>query len=316
VSDAALLQLYRTMFMIRRFEDGCQELFGRGAIAGTTHLCSGQEGVAVGVAAAMRDGDWSIYTYRSHGHVLARGMSPEAAFAEMLGRSTGCNRGKGGSMHLTDASLGLHGCFAIVGAGLPVAVGLGRAAQLQSSHQVAVAFFGDGATNIGAFHESLNLAAVWQTPVVFVCENNLYGEYTPLAATTPVADISERAHSYAMPATVVDGQDVEAVFLAASSAIERARGGEGPSLLECKTYRFTGHSKSDPAQYRPEGELEAWLERDPLVIAKDRLVERGNDPASLAALERGVEAEVTEAMGRAEAAPWPELEEIVTNVYA
>jgi pyruvate dehydrogenase E1 component alpha subunit len=305
------------MTLIREFENASERLFMQNLIPGTTHLCTGQEAVAVGFAAAMTPADRSTYTYRSHGHVLSRGMDPEVAFAEMMGRVSGCNRGKGGSMHLTDASLGLHGSFAIVGAGLPVAVGLGRAAQLRGDPSVSVVFFGDGATNIGAFHESMNLAAVWHAPVVFVCENNLYGEYTPLAQTTPVEDLAVRASAYAMHAEIVDGNDVEAVYTAACAALEQARAGRGPIFVECKTYRFVGHSKTDPAKYRPEGELERWRERDPLLVSRRRLLERSEaDEETLARLDDEIRADIAAAVERAAGAAWPAAEELLTDVYA
>jgi pyruvate dehydrogenase E1 component alpha subunit len=265
----------------------------------------------------MRSDDYSTYTYRGHGHVLARGMDPHAAFAEIMGRATGVNRGKGGSMHLTDARLGLVGSFAIVGAGLPVAVGLGRASQLRGSGQVSVTFFGDGATNIGAFHEALNLAAVWKAPVVFVCENNLYGEYSRYNETTPLDDLAIRASSYAMRSMIVDGNDVRAVYQAACKAVAFARGGDGPTFVECKTYRQRGHSRSDPARYRPEEEVKAWLARDPLDITRRQLVAEQIAPeAELKAVVEQVAAEIGQALDRASQAPIPGLEEVTRDVYA
>jgi len=311
-----LLAAHRGMVLIRSFEDVVQSLFARGLVAGTTHLCQGQEAVSVGVAAAMRDGDASTYTYRGHGHVLARGMPPVTAFAEILGRATGCNRGKGGSMHITDARLGLYGSFAIVGAGLPIAVGLGMAERLRGSSSVSVSFFGDGATNIGAFHEALNLAAIWRAPVVFVCENNLYGEYTRIDRTTPVADLAVRASAYAMPAEIVDGNDVQSVHEAATRAMMRARSGEGPTFLECKTYRQRGHSRSDAAKYRPAAEVEEWLARDPIEISRRRLVAAGSDPTELDHLAAEILAEVERAAEEAVAAPWPEPAEMWSDVIA
>lgn len=312
-----LVTMYRGMSLIRRFEETVMALFAQGLVAGTTHLAQGQEAVAVGTAAAMRPDDYSTYTYRGHHHALARGMEPEAAFAELLGQATGVNRGKGGSMHLTDTRLGLYGSFAIVGAGLPVAVGLGRAAQLERNDRVSVTFFGDGATNIGAFHEALNLAAIWKAPVVFVCENNLYGEYSPLRSTTPVDDLAVRASSYAMRAQIVDGNDVEAVYEAAAEALEWARLGRGPTFLECKTYRHRGHSRSDPGKYRPDEEVRGWLARDPLTIARYRLVESGQcGDQELDTIDHNVTREVDEAAERAKSAPPPEPREITTDVYA
>lgn len=312
-----IMTMYRDMVRIRTFEETVQGLFMQSLVSGTTHLAQGQEAVAVGVAAALRPDDYSTYTYRGHHHALARGLDLEAAFAELLGRATGINHGKGGSMHLTDARLGLYGSFAIVGAGLPVAVGLGRAAQLRKDGRISATFFGDGATNIGAFHEAMNLAAVWQAPVLFVCENNLYGEYSPLRSTTPVEDLAIRASSYAMRAQIVDGNDVLAVFESAREAAARARAGEGPTFLEYKTYRHRGHSRSDPAKYRPEEEVKAWLARDPLTVARRRLVDEGTSTdADLDRVDAAVEAEVEAAVERARSDPWPELTEVTTHVYA
>jgi pyruvate dehydrogenase E1 component alpha subunit len=311
-----LIKMYRDMALIRAFEGTVQMLFTQSLVPGSTHLAEGQEAIAVGFAAAMQPDDYSTYTYRGHHHALARGMDPEAAFAEIMGKATGVNHGKGGSMHLTDKSRGLYGSFAIVGAGLPVAVGLGRASQLRKDGRVSVTFFGDGATNIGAFHEALNLAAVWKAPVIFVCENNLYGEYSPLRRTTPVDDLAVRGSSYAMRSQIVDGNDVKTVYDAATEALRLARAGEGPSFLECKTYRHRGHSRSDPAKYRPEEEVKAWLERDPLKIARRRLVEAGHSEEEIDRIDAEVAASIAAALERAKSAPWPELSEVTSDVYA
>jgi len=259
------------MLRIRLFEEKVQELFLRNLVQGTTHLCQGQEAVSVGVSAALSPDDYVTMTYRGHGQALARGMDMEAIFAELMGKRTGVSLGLGGSMHLTDKDLNLIGCFAIVGAGLPVAVGAGMSAKLRGDGRVSVTFFGDGATNIGTFHEALNMASVWQAPVIFVIENNLYGEYTPMRKTTPIDDLAERARPFRMPGVVVDGNDVERVYAAAREAVDRARHGGGPSLLECKTYRHRGHSRTDPGKYRPDDEVKAWLARDPLLITGARL---------------------------------------------
>lgn len=261
----------RRMYEIRAIEDCVSQLFREGLLAGTTHTCHGQEAVAVGIAAAMRPTDLVTCTYRGHGLALALGMTPEAVLGEVMGRRKGAVLGLGGSMHLADSDVGLLPTMAIVGAGIPIAVGAALTASVKQTGAVAVCVFGDGASNIGAFHEGLNLAAVWRMPVVFVCENNLYGEYSPLATTTSVTDIALRGASYGIEGQIVDGQDVEVVSLAVERAVERARAGEGPQLLEMKTYRFTGHSRSDPATYRPPGELETWQRRDPLVVLGGRL---------------------------------------------
>jgi TPP-dependent pyruvate/acetoin dehydrogenase alpha subunit len=308
---------YRRMVEIRLFEDKVQELFQQGLIEGTTHLCQGQEGVSVGSAAALLAEDYLTITYRGHGHAIARGVALESLFAEMMGRSSGCCGGVGGSMHFTDFSRGLIGAFAIVGAGLPVAVGAAFSAKLKGENRVAVTFFGDGSTNIGTFHEALNMASVWSAPVVFIIENNLYGEYSPMRTTTPLDDLAERAKAYAIPGVIVDGQDVVAVHRAVEEAVARARSGDGPSLLEMKTYRFRGHSRSDPAKYRPEGELERWKDRDPIELLGATLAREGVlAPEAARQIWADVEAEVDDAAERAQGARYPALEEVRSHVYA
>lgn len=299
--------MYEKLLRIRKFEEKIQSSFLDGLVYGTTHLCIGQEAVSVGVVENLRDDDYLTYTYRGHGPCIARGMDVEAALAEIYGRETGVCGGLGGSMHLTDMELGLLGSFAIVGAGLPVAAGAAITAKEKGKGQVSVAFFGDGSTNIGGFHESMNLAKVWNLPMIFVCENNLYGEYSPILRTTPYTDLVRRAEAYDMPAAQVDGNDVLAVYEAAGEAIERARSGGGPTFLECMTYRQCGHSRSDPAKYRPEGELEKWLEHDPIDRFKDWLLgqevlsaKEADDIASR------VDQEIADAAGRAKNAPFPE----------
>lgn len=304
------------MLEIRLFEEKVQELFMQGLVEGTTHLCQGQEAVPVGAISALRDDDYLTITYRGHGHALMRGLSMDACFAELLGRSTGCCGGVGGSMHFTDVSKGLLGAFAIVGAGLPVALGAAYSAKLQGLDRVALTFFGDGATNIGTFHEALNVAAAWKVGVVFIIENNLYGEYTPLRETTPIDDLADRARAYAIPGAIVDGQDVFAVHKAVQTAVQRARAGEGPSLLEMKTYRFRGHSRTDPARYRPEGELARWQDRDPLTILGARLAEGVLSADAQAELRDEIQKVVDAAADRAQQAPLPTIEEVRSYVYA
>jgi TPP-dependent pyruvate/acetoin dehydrogenase alpha subunit len=304
---------YRQMLEVRLFEDKVQELFMQGKIQGTTHLCQGQEAVSVGAVGALEERDYMTITYRGHGHALARGMSMVAAFGELMGRTSGCCTGVGGSMHLTDFSKNLIGAFAIIGAGLPVAVGAGLSAKMRGSDAVAVSFSGDGGTNIGTFHEALNMAAVWKVPVIFVIENNLYAEYSPLRETTPLDDLAERAKSYAMPGVIVDGQDVDAVYETVSAAVERARAGEGPTLVEAKTYRYRGHSRTDPAKYRAEGELERWKERDPIDILAAKL---GLSEEAQKDLHTDAQAAVDAAADEAEQAPIPTFEEIEAYVYA
>ena len=308
---------YRAMLRIRLFEEKVQELFLRNMIQGTTHLCVGQEATSVGVVAALEPEDYLTMTYRGHGQALARGMSMEAIFAELMGKRTGVSLGLGGSMHLTDAGLNVIGCFAIVGAGLPVALGAAMSAKLRGNRRVSVTFFGDGATNIGTFHEALNMASVWHAPVIFVIENNLYGEYSPIRTTTPIDDLAERSRPYHIPGVIVDGNDCERVYVAAVEAVERARNGEGPSLLECKTYRHRGHSRADPAKYRPSEEVRFWLAHDPLSIAGDRLRTRGTlTDEEDARLRAEIETEIDAAVDQAEKAAFPTVEDARASVYA
>jgi TPP-dependent pyruvate/acetoin dehydrogenase alpha subunit len=308
---------YREMLRIRLFEDKVQELFLRNLVQGTTHLCQGQEAVSVGVSAALTPDDYVTMTYRGHGQALARGMDMEAILAELMGKRTGVSLGLGGSMHLTDKDLNLIGCFAIVGAGLPVAVGAGMSAKLRGDGRVSVTFFGDGATNIGTFHEALNMASVWQAPVIFVIENNLYGEYTPMRKTTPIDDLAERARPFRIPGVVVDGNDVEKVYAAAREAVDRARRGRGPSLLECKTYRHRGHSRTDPGKYRPDDEVKAWLARDPLLITGARLRAVGAlTDAEEARLRSDFESQIDACVERAERADVATLADAKASTYA
>jgi TPP-dependent pyruvate/acetoin dehydrogenase alpha subunit len=302
-----LLDLLRQMHEIRGFEEAVQRLFAQGLVRGSTHLCIGQEAVSVGVCSAMRPGDVATCTYRGHGTTLAMGAPLDRSFAEIMGRANGLCGGKGGSMHLTDVSLGLLGSFAIVGAHLPIAVGAAFARHYKGEDSVSVCFFGDGATNIGAFHESLNLAAIWKLPIVFVCENNLYGEYSRIDLTTPVERLVERASSYAMRGRRADGNDVLAVRAEAEAAFAYARAGEGPTLLELLTYRWSGHSRTDPASYRPDGELEAWKERDPIAQLRTKLNDDGVDGPTCDAVRISADRAVTEALERAKCWPEPEL---------
>lgn len=311
------LALFRDMARIREFEEQVQKSYLEGLVHGTTHLCQGQEAVAVGVVAALRGDDPLTYTYRGHGVCIARGMPMAEAMAEIFGRSGGVSRGLGGSMHLTDPERHLIGSFGIVGGGLPCAVGAGLAARLEGRGRVSATFFGDGSTNIGSFHESLNLAAIWKLPVIFVCENNLYGEFSRIDHTTPVEDIAVRAAAYAMPGVIVDGNDVLAVRAAAAEAAARARAGEGPTLIEAKTYRHRGHSRTDPAKYRPEAEVAAWLARDPLVLFRTRLLAEGTAAeAELDAIHAAARAEARAAAETAAASPWPEPRAFLHETWA
>jgi TPP-dependent pyruvate/acetoin dehydrogenase alpha subunit len=266
---------YERMVEIREFENQTNTLFATGAIRGTTHLAIGQEALALGIASVLRPTDVVAATYRGHAVALALGLSPISALAEIMGKATGCCGGLGGSMHLCDMQVGLLPTSAIIGAGMPIAAGAALAFQVQGIDSVGVSLFGDGATNIGAFHESLNLAAIWKLPVVFVCDNNVYGEYSRINKTTPIEDLHLRADSYAMPHFAVDGMDIHAVRKGLTEAVDRARGGGGPTLMEAKTYRFSGHSRADQGLYRPEGELEKWKKRDPLTVTEADLISRG-----------------------------------------
>ena len=311
------LELYRVMVECRKFEVRAQELFFEGLVLGTTHLGVGQEAVAAGFGGALRADDYTFATYRGHNHALARGTDMGGLYAELFGRATGLMGGKGGSMHITSAANQMMGSYAIVGAHLPIALGAAWSAQYRKSGQVTVCFFGDGTTNIGAFHEALNMAAVWKAPVVFVCENNQYMEYTPIGAVTAVArPAADRASAYGLEAIVVDGNDVDAVFEVAARVVERARAGEGPSLVEALTYRHGGHSRADPGKYRPDDEVKAWLARDPIANYRARLLEGGSDAATLDAIEAAAAQMVAVAEAAARSAPEPSIDVIETQVWA
>jgi acetoin:2,6-dichlorophenolindophenol oxidoreductase subunit alpha len=300
----AFLEAYGRMLLIRLFETSIHRLFLAGEIHGTTHLYAGQEAVAVGICMALEPDDYAAGTYRGHGHALAKGTRPEPLVAEMLGRATGVCGGRAGSMNVIDLEHGLIGCYGIVGGS--IAGALGAALSARGQNRVSVAFFGDGAVNQGYFHECLNMAQVLSLPVVFVCENNFYGEFTPMASVTAGADIAARGRGYAMPAAMVDGNDLWAVQGAADEAVQRARGGAGPTLLECQTYRHYGHSKSDPAPYRPKPEVEQWMARDPLNLARTRLLAEGVSEEQIAATEEATNALIEQAVENALAAPYPD----------
>jgi acetoin:2,6-dichlorophenolindophenol oxidoreductase subunit alpha len=317
LTDARLLELHEQMAVIRGTEKAAQDLFLAGLVKGTTHLAAGHEAVAVGASAALRDDDYVFATYRGHHHAMARGASPEACLAELMSKATGLCKAKGGSMHLTIAERNMLGSYAIVGSHLPMAVGAAWSATLRGTGQVAVAFFGDGATNIGAFHEALNLAAVWRLPVLFVCENNLYMEYTPIGDVTAVANpAADRAPAYNIPAEVIDGNDVLAVYDAVSRAAATARDGGGPTMLEARTYRHYGHSRTDPAKYRPAEEVAQWLARDPLTVSRQHLAERGLSEVDIAAAEERASASVADAVAAAKTAPDADPAEAFTDVWA
>ena len=311
------LALYRSMFEIRTFEKRAYDLFLQNLVKGTSHLSLGQEAIAAGFALAMRPDDTTFCTYRGHAHTLARGAPMAAVMAELLGREGGLMAGKGGSMHLTSVEHGVMGSYAIVGAHLPIAAGAAWSAQVRGSGQVSVCFFGDGATNIGAFHEALNLAAVWKLPVVFVCENNLYMEYTPIAAVTAVAHpAADRAAAYGLERILVDGNDAEEMYAIATSVIDRARAGLGPSLVEAETYRHGGHSRADPGKYRSEQEVRDWMDRDPVVLYREVLASSGVQEGVLAEIDQFALRQVDEATELAKASPPPATAMIEAEVWS
>jgi pyruvate dehydrogenase E1 component alpha subunit len=317
IGEEKRLDIYRMQVEIREAEQRAFDLFLQNLVKGTSHLSLGQEAVATGFAAAMRPGDLSFCTYRGHAHTLARGVPIVKVLGELMQRDIGLMRGKGGSMHLTSVEHGVMGSYAIIGAHLPIACGAAWRAQYKGQKDVSVCFFGDGTTNIGAFHEALNFAAVWKLPVVFVCENNLYMEYTPIGDVTAVPHpAADRAASYGLPRIIVDGNDADVVYRTAMAAYDKARAGGGPSLIECLTYRHSGHSRADPAKYRPEGELEKWKERDPIKIYRERLKQFGIDEEVILGIETDVKRRVDEATEQCKAAPPPPSELLTADVYA
>jgi TPP-dependent pyruvate/acetoin dehydrogenase alpha subunit len=311
------LEMYRMMVESRLFEKRVHDLFLQGLVKGTSHLALGQEAVAAGFSAAMGPDDLVYCTYRGHIHTLLRGAPMSGLMAELLGRATGVCGGKGGSMHLTDVSCGAMGSYAIVGAHLPIAAGAAWAAQERGSGQVVVCFFGDGTTNIGAFHEALNFAVIWKLPVVFVCENNLYMEYTPIGMVTAVTNpAADRAVAYGLDPIVVDGNDVDAVHEVATATIGRARAGDGPSLVEAKTYRQGGHSRADPGKYRPDDEVALWMAKDPIPFYRERLIASGVSPEDLDRIDEAAKDLVDAATEEAKAAPVPDGSTAETEVWS
>ncbi len=311
------LRLYQLMVELRDFEQRAYELFLENLVRGTSHLALGQEAISAGYGVAMRADDYTFCTYRGHGHTLARGASMAAAMAELLGRGNGMLHGKGGSMHLTDVAHGAMGSYAIVGAHLPIAAGAAWSAQVRKSGQVAVCFFGDGTTNIGAFHEALNLAVVWALPVVFVCENNGYMEYTPIRSVTAVEHpAADRASAYGLESILVDGNDADVMYETALRTIEKARNGGGPSLVEALTYRHGGHSRADPGTYRPDAEVRDWLSRDPVKRYRERLLAAGVTEAEAGEIERQAQQKVDRATEEARNGPPARVDEIERQVWS
>ena len=311
------LACYERMLEIREFERRTNLLFAAGEIRGTTHLCVGEEALNLGLATVLNPDDVISATYRSHGISLAFGLSSHSVMAEIMGKSTGCAGGVGGSMHMCDSSVGLLPTSAIIGGGMPIAAGAALAFQIQKKQNVAVAYFGDAATNIGAFHESMNLAAIWKLPVIFVINNNVYGEYTRINLSTPIEDLHIRAESYAMPHAKVDGMDIYAVRDAMQEAIDRARSGDGPTLVEAKTYRFSGHSRADQGLYRPEGELAMWEKRDPILLTEQALTKKGLlDEATIEQMKATAAEIVDAAIIQAQNDPEPTVKDMFSNIYS
>jgi len=305
------------MVEIRIVEESIQQLYNDGHVRGSTHLANGQEAISVGIASVLDISDSVTCTYRGHATALALGVSPEGVLGEICGRQIGCVGGIGGSMHLSDSDVGLMPTFAIVGAGLPVAAGAAMASKFSEDKSVAVAICGDGATNIGAFHETLNLAQILKLPIIFIIENNLYGEYTRINLSTPVEDLAIRASGYAMRNEIVDGQDINEVIRAFSSAVDYSKSGNGPSLLEMKTYRYSGHSRADAATYRPPGELDIWKERDPIDIYNKYLITKGEiSEAHLSELFEETKIKVAKSIETVLASPAPELSALMQHITA
>ena len=318
LAPAVLLKLYFWMHRIRVFEDALLALQQSGRVPGLAQLCQGQEASVVGSVYPLRQTDWMLATYRGHGHAIAKGTPLRPLMAEMLGKATGCCKGKGGPMHLTDMTVRNPGIHPIVGAHLPIAVGIGMSCSRLEPGSVCLVDFGDGAAQCGTFHESLNLASLWKLPVIFVCENNQYAVSVPFHQASATRTVAERAAAYAMPGVLVDGMDVLAVLQASQDAVERARRGEGPTLIECSTYRFVGHSQHDPdngLKYRTAEELESWRRRDPVVTFRVALMECGVTGEAIKEQESSDRADVEDAVQFALDSPFPELEEAYRDVY-
>lgn len=310
-----LVRMYKKMYEIRSFEKELYRLFLAGSMPGTVHQYTGQEAVAVGVCENLRKNDYLVSTHRGHGHYIAKGGSLNKMMAEMFAKKTGCCKGMGGSMHLTDISVGILGSTAIVGSGIPIATGAALSSKLRGTGQITVCFFGDGAANTGAFHEGINLASVWRLPVIFICENNLYGFSTPFRRTSLIENIADRASSYGIPGIVVDGNDVLAVYKVAKEAIGKTRE-EGPTLIECKTYRYRGHSRFEPAKYRPKKEIEEWQKKDPILRFKSRLTNLGIPENKIESIEKKVQATIKDSVEFAKRSPDVKPQEIFKYTFA
>ena len=316
LSNENMVDMYITMLKIRKFEEKASKLFAEGKIPGFVHLYMGEEAVATGVCSNLNEDDFITSTHRGHGHIIAKGGQLNEMMAELFGKATGYCKGKGGSMHIADASRGILGANGIVGAGHNIAVGAGITAQYKGTDQVCICFFGDASTNQSTFHEALNLASVWKLPVVFVCENNLYGISMSQERHQAIEDVSDRAVAYNIPGVTVDGNDVFAVFEASKEAIKRARNKQGPTLIECKTYRHHGHFEGDPTTYRPAGELEEWLKKDPIIRMEQFMIQNQIKTAEeLEAIQADMDQQIKDAVEFAENSPLPSLESAVEDVY-
>ena len=312
-----LPSFYREMFKVRSFDSMAADLFLQARMSGNIHTCVGEEATAVGACQALRPSDFITATHRGHGHCIAKGADPKKMMAELFGKKTGYCKGKGGSMHIADVGLGILGANGIVGAGIPIATGSALASKIKNSDDVTLAFFGDGASNQGTFHESINMASAWKLPIIYMCENNKYGVSVCIDRVTNTEDIADRAQGYHIPGVVVDGNDIFAVYEAVSAAAERARKGDGPTLIECKTYRQRGHYEGDPMVYRTKEEMQAWKEKDPVVRLREQLAgQNGITEEELAAIETAIKEEIEAAVAFAEESPFPEADEVITDMYA
>jgi TPP-dependent pyruvate/acetoin dehydrogenase alpha subunit len=317
IEKGKLIDMYRTMLQIRRFEESVAREFAAGNIPGSVHTYIGEEAVAVGAMANLRIDDYILSTHRGHGHLIAKGGKTDRMMAELFGKKTGYNLGKGGSMHIADVDIGMLGAVGIVGSGISLATGAGLSAQIRETGQVALCFFGDGGSNTGRFHEGINLGAIWKIPVIYICENNLWAVSTPASYSLGIDDIADRAISYGIPGVVVDGMDVIAVYEAAGEAVERARRGEGPTLIEAKTYRFRGHFEGDIGDYRSKEEIEKWMKRDPIKLFKEKLFEMKILTEKQAeGINREMLKEMDRAVQFAKESPYPDPEEALKDVYA
>lgn len=315
-SKEMLLKMFEDMVRIRKFEMQATVCFSKGELAGNIHTCVGQEATAVGSCQALETSDFITSTHRGHGHCIAKGAKTDKVMAELFGKVTGYCRGKGGSMHVADLGLGILGANGIVGAGLPIATGSALTSKIRKSNDVTLAFFGDAGANHGTFHESINMAAAWKLPVVYLCENNLYGVSVNIHSVINTETIAERAVAYGIPGVTVDGNDVLAVYEAVKEAVQHAREGKGPSIVECVTYRIRGHYEGDPASYRPKEVTEEWKQKDPIDLFKNHLLKFGLSEGELSEIEEAMEQEIERAYEFANSSPYPDVSEVTLDVYA